>query len=64
MAGPRRYAEEVSERGEADAAQAALEQPTGERGRAKRRLGQASPVHREQLPLEEALVEARVVRDE
>ena len=54
----------MGQRGEADAAQAALEQPPGERGRAERRLGKAPLVLREQLLLEEALVEARVVRNE
>ena len=64
VAGPGRDAEEVGERGEADAAQPAFEQPPRERRGAERRLGKAPPVPREQLPLEEALVEARVVRDE
>ncbi len=64
VARPRRDAEEVGERGEADAAEPSLEQAPGERRRAERRLGQASTVSQEQLPLDEALVEAGVVRDE
>jgi hypothetical protein len=64
VAGRRRNAEEVGERGEADAAQATLEQAPGQRGRAERRLGQAPAVAEEQLPFEEALVEPGVVRDE
>ncbi len=64
VAGPGRDAEEFGERGEPDAASAALEQPTGERCRAERGLGQAPAVSEEQLPLEEALVESCVVRDE
>src|SRR5215212_10934089 len=64
MTGPGGNAEELRERGESDAAQAALEQPAGERGCAQRRLGQSSTVVKDQLPFEEALVEAGVVRDE
>ena len=59
-----RNAEEVGQRGEADAPHAALQQPARQRGRAERRLRQAPVVHQQQLPLQEALVEARVVRDE
>ena len=64
MAGSGRNPEEVGERGKADATQAALEQATGERRRAERRLGEASSLQPEQLPLEKALVEAGVLRDE
>ena len=64
MARPRRNAEEVGERGEADAAEPSLEQAPGERRGAERRLGQASSVSQKQLPLDEALVEPGVVRDE
>ena len=63
MAGSGRDAEEVRERGEADSAKAALEQAAGQRGGAERRLRQAPAVDQEQLPLEEALVEAGVVGD-
>ena len=63
MAGPGGGAEEVRERGEPDAADAALEQAAGERRGAERRLGQPVPVDEEQLSLEEALVEAGVVGD-
>ena len=64
MTGPGGDAEEVRQRGEANAANTALEQATGQRCGAERRFGQAASVDEEQLPLEEALVEARVVRDE
>ena len=64
MARACRDAEEVSERGEAHSAHAALEQPARECGRAERRLGEAPAVQPQQLLLEEALVEARVVGDE
>ena len=56
-----RHAEEVSERGEADAAKPAFEQAARERGGAERRLGEATAV---QLLLEEALIEPGVVRHE
>jgi hypothetical protein len=59
-----RNAEEVGERGKADSTYAALEQATGERGGAERGLRQASTVQQDQLPLEEALVETGVVRNE
>src|SRR2546425_6570784 len=64
MARPGRDAEELRERGQADPAPASLEQPPRERRRAQRRLGEAPPVSQEELPLEEPLVEAGVVRDE
>ena len=64
MAGVGRDAEELRERGETDPAAAPLEQAAGERGRAERRLGQPPAVDAEQLPLQEALIEACVVRDE
>ena len=56
--------EEVGERGQAHPPQPPFQEPTGERGRAERRLGEAAPVQELQLPLEEALVKARVVRHE
>jgi len=59
----RRNAEEVGERGEADAPEATFEQATGKRSRTERRFGETAPVQREELPLEEALVEAGVVSD-
>ena len=61
VAGLGRDAEEVGERGEADAAEPPFEQAARERGSAERRLGQA-PVA--QLPLEKALVEPGVVGHE
>src|SRR5881397_2762373 len=64
MAGSCRDPEEVGERGEADAAETAFQQAPGERGRAERRLRQAPTVQQEQLPLEEALVEASVMRNQ
>ena len=64
VAGSGRDAEEVGQRGEADATEPSLEQPARERGRAERRLRQAPAVHPQQLLLEEALVEAGVVGDE
>ncbi len=60
----RRNTEEVGERREADPAHAPLEQSASEGGGAERRLGQAPIVHERELPFEEALVEARVVRHE
>ena len=56
-----RDAEEVRERGQADAAEPALEQATRERSRAERRLGEAPAA---QLLLEEPLIEPGVVRHE
>jgi hypothetical protein len=54
----------MGERGEADAPHSALEEPTSECCCTERRLGQASTVLEQQLAFEEALVEARVVRNE
>jgi hypothetical protein len=59
-----RDSEEVREGRESDAAQASGEEAAGERGRTERRLGQTPPVQEAELALEEALVEASVVRDE
>ena len=56
--------EEVRERGEADPPASPFEQPTRERRGAERGLGESPPVPHEELLLEEALVEAGVVRDE
>ena len=64
VAGTSRDAEEVGERGEADAAHASLEQAPGERGGAERRLGKPPAVQPLQLPLQEPLVEAGVVGGE
>ena len=64
VAGAGRDAEEMGERGEADAPQTSLEQAAGERSGAERRLRKAPSVSQDQLPLEEALVEAGVVGDQ
>jgi hypothetical protein len=64
VAGHGRNAEEVGERGKADPPQATLEQAASERGRTERGFREASTVQQDQLPLEEALVEASVVRNE
>ena len=64
VAGPGRDAEEVGERGEADAAHASFEQAPRERGGAQGRLREPPAVRPLQLPLEEPLVEAGVVGDE
>ena len=64
MARRGRHTEEVGQRGEPDPPSAALEQAARQGGGAERRLRQASAVERDQVLLEEALVEARVVRDE
>jgi hypothetical protein len=60
----RSNAEEVRERGKADAPEAAFEQATRKRGGTERRFREPATVEREELPLEEALVEAGVVSDE
>src|SRR5919205_778442 len=63
VAGRCRNAEEVRERGEADAPDAAFEQAARKRSCAERRLGETATLQHEELPLEEALVEAGVVSD-
>ena len=62
--GPGRDSEELGQRGEPDPPPAPFEQAAGERGGTERRLPQPTTVQAEQLPLEEALIEARVVGDE
>ena len=64
VAGLGRGAVEVRERGEADAADAAVQKPARERGRVE--CGRTQPPSRQpfELPVEERDVEARVVRDE
>jgi len=57
----RRHSEEIRQRREADATEPSFEQAPRECGGTQRRLGQ-TPVS--ELPLEEPLVEARVVRHE
>ena len=64
MAWRRRHAEELRQRGEPHPPQPAFEQAARQGGRAERRLRQAPPVESDQVLLEEALVEASVVRDE
>ena len=64
VAGSRGDAEELGERGEANAAQAPVEQAPRERGGAEWRLGQPPAVQPLQLPFQEALVEAGVMGHE
>ncbi len=64
VAGSGCHPEEVGERREADPVHAAIEQAAGERRGAKRRLRQPAAFAPPQLPLEEALVEAGVVRNQ
>jgi hypothetical protein len=64
VAGSGRDSEELGEGGEADPALAACEQAAGERCGTQRWLSQPAALAAAQLPLEEALVEPGIVRDQ
>ncbi len=64
MAGLSRNTEEVGQRRQADTAHASVEQAPGERGGAEGRLREPPAMRPLQLPLQEPLVEARVVGGE